>query len=97
MPKDIKEIQEKIAPLLKEAGVLKAAIFGSVARGESNADSDVDLFIELKQPLGLLKFARLNYMLEDVLQRKVDLVKNTAIKPAFKSNIMRDAIYIYGK
>jgi hypothetical protein len=97
MPEEIQKIKERISPILKEAGVLRAAIFGSVARGEARAQSDVDLLIELQEPLGLLKYARLNYLLEDALQRKVDLVKNTAIKPAFKSNILRDAIYIYGK
>ena len=90
------EIKVKIVPLLREYGVKRAAVFGSVSRGEDTPDSDVDLLLELTEPLGLLKFARLNYLLEDRLQKKVDLVKNTALKPAFRDSILRNAVYIYG-
>jgi predicted nucleotidyltransferase len=58
--------------------------------------SDVDLMVELHEPLGLFKFAQLNYTLEDALDKKVDLVKNTSLKPIFKDNILRNAVYIYG-
>lgn len=92
----IDEIKRKITPVLKQYGVARAAVFGSYARGEGKAESDVDLLIELREPLGLFVFAKLNYTLEDVLQKKVDLVKNTAIKPAFKQSILKDAVYIYG-
>ncbi len=90
------QIQKKVEPILREFGVKRAAVFGSASRGESTEASDIDLLIELNEPLGLLQFARLNYTLEDALQKKVDLVKNTSIKPAFKDNILRDAVYIYG-
>ncbi len=90
------EIKRKITPVLKQYGVARAAVFGSYARGENKPESDVDLLIELSEPLGLFRFARLNYVLEDALQKKVDLVKNTAIKPAFKQSILKDAVYIYG-
>ncbi len=90
------DIKIQITPLLKDFGVKRAAVFGSVARGEDTPHSDVDLLLELHEPLGLLKLARLNYLLEDLLHKKVDLVKTNSLKPAFKSNILRDAIYIYG-
>ncbi len=90
------EVKRKITPILIRYGIKRAAVFGSVARGEERGDSDVDLLVELHEPLGLFKFAQLNYVLEDALEKKVDLVKNTSIKPAFKNNILRDAVYIYG-
>ena len=93
---NIEEVKRKITPVLKSYQVKRVAVFGSVARGEAHKDSDVDLLIELPEPLGLFKFAQLNYKLEDALQKKVDLVKNTSIKPAFKDSILKDAIYIYG-
>jgi len=93
---DIEEVKRKIVPILSRYGVKRAAVFGSVARGEARSDSDVDLLVELYEPLGLFRFAQLNYTLEDALNKKVDLVKNTAIKSSFKPNILREAIYIYG-
>ena len=67
---NIQEVKEKTTPIFKQFGVRRAAVFGSVARGEDKPNSDVDLLIELDQPLGLLTYARLNYTLEDALQKK---------------------------
>jgi len=93
---ELEEVRKIISPILSRYGVKRAAVFGSVARGEAGSASDVDILIELDEPLGLFRFAQLNYVLEDALQKKVDLVKTTAIKPSFKNNILREAIYIYG-
>jgi len=93
----VEEIKQKISPILSRYGVKRAAVFGSVARGEAKPDSDVDILVELYEPMGLFKFAQLNYTLEDALEKKVDLVKNTALKPSFKNNILHSAIYIYGQ
>lgn len=94
---NIQEIRDKTAPIFKQYGVRRAAVFGSVAKGLAEPDSDVDVLIELEQPLGLLTYARLNYTLEDALQKKVDLIKSTAIKPAFKDSILKNLVYIYGQ
>ncbi|EKE20918.1 MAG: hypothetical protein ACD_7C00429G0008 [uncultured bacterium] len=93
---NIEEIKQKITPILIKYGVKRAAVFGSVARKEAGPDSDVDILVELDEPIGLFKFARLNYTLEDALGKKVDLVKSTALKPSFRINILKSAIYIYG-
>ena len=93
----IQDIQIKITPILKNYGVKRAAVFGSVARGKDTENSDIDLMLELNEPLGLFKFAKLNYLLEDALEKKVDLVKIGALKPAFKNTILKDARYIYGE
>lgn len=92
----IEEIKRKITPVLDLYGVKRAAVFGSVARGEEKPDSDIDILVELHEPLGLLKFAKLNYTLEDALEKKVDLIKSNSIKPSFRDNILKSAIYIYG-
>ncbi|OGI29090.1 MAG: hypothetical protein A2288_02160 [Candidatus Moranbacteria bacterium RIFOXYA12_FULL_44_15] len=92
----IEEIRQKITPILEHYAVKKAAVFGSVARGEEKPESDVDILVELDEPLGLMKLARLNYTLEDALGKKVDLIKSNSIKPSFRDSILRSAIYIYG-
>ena len=90
------EIAKKTSSLFQEFGVNRAALFGSTARGEQGPESDVDVLIELSEPLGLFKFAKLNYLLEDALNKKVDLVKRSALKPGFEKTILRDLVYIYG-
>ncbi len=54
--------------------VLPDSIFGSVARGEQNEESDVDIYYE-GEPLSLFKMAALKEELENILESKVDIVR----------------------
>ena len=68
-------------PILeKEYGVTRLAVFGSYARSEQSEESDVDLLVELRQPMGL-RFVHLAKFLETVVGLKVDLLTPDAIKP----------------
>ena len=49
---------------LKQRGVKTLAVFGSVARGEASAESDLDVLVELEHPVGLFDFIRLKNELE---------------------------------
>ena len=95
MTKDIQQIQEKILPILKEAGVLRSSIFGSTARGEATTESDVDILVETPGHYGLFKFLGIKADLEDALGKKVDLIEFQAIKPALKENILKDQVVIF--
>lgn len=66
----VSEIQEKADPVLRSYHVRKASVFGSVARGEEGADSDVDMLVEFGEPLGMIRYARFVEQLEQVLQKK---------------------------
>jgi len=67
------QILRKELPYLREKyGVERIAIYGSFARGDQTKRSDVDILVQLVNPLGL-KFVELAYHLEKVLGRKVDL------------------------
>ena len=76
---------------LSQQGVRSLAIFGSVARNESTAHSDVDILIDFDAKRGLFAFAGLKNYLEELLQCKVDLVTRNALHPALKSRILQDA------
>lgn len=88
-------IKKQIMPILKRQGVTKAALFGSVARGESKKRSDVDILVNLKKGKSLLDFVGLKLELEEKLGKKVDLVSYKAIKPRLKDIILRDEKIIY--
>ena len=75
--------------LVKEIG-----IFGSVARGEQTAASDVDILVEFSAPVGFFAFLDLEDLLTRALGKKVDLVTKRALKPAVKDQILKDAIYV---
>lgn len=81
-----------LAPELKEAGVRSLFVFGSVARGESDAASDVDLAVEFSRPIGLFEFSGLKLRLEEVLGCKVDLVMPSGLRPEVRDSLMRDAV-----
>jgi predicted nucleotidyltransferase len=81
-----------IAPELKARSVREVWLFGSAARGELHAASDVDLLIDFEAPVTLFEFARLRRYLESVLQRPVDLVTRDALKPQLRERILREAV-----
>ncbi len=93
--KKIKEISQKIVPLLKRNGVVKAGIFGSYARGEANKRSDVDILIKVKRKgFSLLDLIGLEQELQKKLRRKVDLLTYKGLNPIIKDNILREEIKI---
>lgn len=66
-------------------------VFGSVARGQDRADSDVDLLADLQAGMGLLGLGRVQAELEDILGTRVDLVAGT-LKPGVRARADRDLI-----
>ncbi len=88
---------QQIAEYFKTQPVLKAWLFGSFARGEQREDSDVDILVEFdhSSPIGLFAYARMHRELEERLGFRVDLVENTALRPAVAEMATRDMIIIY--
>lgn len=79
---------------LRALGVLHAAIFGSVARGEAGANSDIDVLVELDRahPMGLFEYSRLKLQIRDVLGESADVVNRATLKPLLRENILGDSI-----
>ncbi len=73
--------------------VSRIAIFGSCVRGEQTDESDIDILVEFKEPVGFT-FIHLADFLEDLLQTKVDLITPDAIKPNRRKHIMEDLTYV---
>ena len=77
---------------LEQLGVKSLALFGSSARDEARPDSDVDLLVEFSRPVGLFEFVRLKLVLEEILERRVDLVTPDALRESTKPEILKEAI-----
>lgn len=91
---EIRAIIEQHRPELEEQyKVSKIAIFGSYARGDQAEQSDVDILVDFKEPVGFL-FIHLADYLEAILGLKVDLLTPDAIKPNRKKSVMEDMVYV---
>jgi uncharacterized protein len=73
-------------------GASNVRVFGSVARGEEMADSDVDLLVDLPDGAGLFLLARLQRELEEILHARVEVVPASDLKPAVRANVERDLV-----
>jgi predicted nucleotidyltransferase len=79
---------------LRRFGVSHAAVFGSVARGEATAGSDIDVLVELDEdrPMGLFEYARLKLYINEILDGGGDVVNRRTIKPLLRDSVLRDAV-----
>ena len=82
---------------LKAAGIMSLAVFGSVARGEDSADSDVDLLADFDKAkrYTLLTIARLESRLGDLLETRVDLSSPEWLKDSVKNQALREAVVAF--
>jgi predicted nucleotidyltransferase len=77
---------------LDAMGIGSLSIFGSVARGEAGAGSDVDLLVEFSRPIGLFDLIEAQARIETWLGRPVDLVPRDGIKRQLRDRILAEAI-----
>lgn len=92
----VREVKEKVTPILIKYKIRKAGLFGSVAKNNDRKDSDVDLLVELGDDISLLEFIGIKLELEEALKKKVDLVEYKAIKPLLRDIILKEEVRIYG-
>jgi hypothetical protein len=94
MDGSIEDIKKKIIPILKEAGVVRSSVFGSVVHGEGTEDSDVDILVELPKGKTLLDLVGLEMDLRESLGREVDLLTYRSISPLLKDIILKEQVRI---
>lgn len=85
-----KSIIEKLRPYHPST----VGIFGPYARNTQTPASDLDIFVNLRKPINLIEFIRLEAELSRLLNIKVDLVTERSINKHLKSGIQKDIIYI---
>ncbi len=89
---------EAATPVLKalaeDLGYSRLAAFGSVARHEARADSDIDLLVEAPAGTSSFSFIRFKQLIEQVLGREIDLVAYGGLKPQRDEDIRREAVLL---
>ena len=88
----LKTNRAKILALADKHGTSNVRVFGSVAREEVQADSDVDFLIDLEQGRSLLDHIGLKQDLEDLLGRSVDVAESVTLHDLIRDRVLRDAI-----
>jgi predicted nucleotidyltransferase len=79
---------------LRTHNVRHIAVFGSTARDQATASSDVDLLVEFdpEAPVGLFAYVRLLDFLSDVMDTRIDLATPAALRPEMRDQIIKEAV-----
>ena len=94
MKLNMNDIKDKAVPILKQEGVTRAALFGSIVRGEDKENSDIDVLVDLPRGKSLFDLAGLQMKLKEVLGREVDVITYNSINPLLKDYILKDQFQI---
>ncbi|MEO6686029.1 MAG: nucleotidyltransferase domain-containing protein [Dyadobacter sp.] len=94
---NLQNLQNKLSGFWSDKPIKKAYLFGSAARQEMLPDSDIDILVELDQSklIGMIEYIKIIEALENLLERKVDLVTTDGLSPYIKPTIDREKLLIY--
>ncbi len=91
---ELRDRRAEILRLCASHGARNPRIFGSVARGGSDELSDVDLLVEMESGRTLFDLGGLQYDLERLLSRPVDVVTERGLKARIRDRVLREAVPI---
>ena len=80
--------------LVARYGVDRLALFGSTVRDAARAESDIDILVSFNGPATSERYFGVQFFLEDLLGRPVDLVTDKALRPELRPFIEREAVHV---
>lgn len=83
--------RDEILHIVASRGASNPRVFGSVARGEADRDSDVDFLVDLESGRTLFDLGGLLMDLRELLQCEVDVVTEAGLKPRIRDRVLREA------
>lgn len=90
--RQLRRRRKAIIEAAAKRGAHNVRVFGSVARGEDTADSDIDLLVDLEERVGVVGLAGLKRELTELLGTSVDVVPADSLKPRIRAEILAEAI-----
>jgi len=87
----LKSKRQEILAIAARHGAHNVRVFGSVARGEDRPESDLDILVEMEPGRSLMDHVALMQDLEDLLQRKVDVVSERALHWYIRDRVLAEA------
>jgi len=88
----LREKRQEILTIAAKHGAYNVRLFGSVARGEADEHSDVDILVELGPDRSLLDLGGFLTDLEDLLGRRVDVVTEKGLRPRLRDRVLQEAV-----
>ncbi|HPA59257.1 MAG TPA: nucleotidyltransferase family protein [Synergistales bacterium] len=79
---------------IQDLGAERLSLFGSAVRDDLLPESDIDILVSFVMPADYRRYINLKFFLEDLLQRPVDLVMETALKPRIRKRVEREMIRV---
>jgi len=94
MPLDelLRTKREDILRIAKNYGAYNVRVFGSVARGEADSESDIDLLVNMESGRSLLDLGGLLMDLEDLLGCNVDVVTEDGLRERIRARVLKEAV-----
>jgi predicted nucleotidyltransferase len=80
--------------LRQRYGMTDLAVFGSVARGEAQERSDIDLLVSFVRPIGLIELSSAECYLTELLGMRVDVVPSRCVRPELRERIFAEALAV---
>ncbi len=94
----LKQVMEQLAQckptLVARYGVTDLALFGSTVRNAARVDSDIDILVSFDGPATSERYFGVQFFLEDLLGRSVDLVTDRALRPELRPFIEKEAVHV---
>lgn len=87
----LKAKRRQILALARQHGAYNVRVFGSVARGDAQIDSDIDFLVNLEAGRSLLDLARLLRELQELLGCEVDIVTEAGLRQRIRSQVLQEA------
>ena len=92
MTPSLLKLRSEVEPVMRRRGVVRAGVFGSVARGQDTPESDVDFLVEFEEGRTLLDLSGLRLDLIDLLQRDVDVATPASLHPRLRDQILAEVV-----
>ncbi len=90
----LSQLQAHMPEMKERFGVLELALFGSTSRATAGAESDIDILVTFDGPATSSRYFGLQFYLEDLLGRSVDLVTDKALRPELRPFVEQEAIRV---
>ncbi len=90
--KSLKAKREEILRIAAQHGARNLRVFGSVARGDAGADSDLDLLVDMEPGRSLFDMGGLLMDLQDLLGCTVDIVSERGLRPRIRERVLSEAV-----
>jgi uncharacterized protein len=91
---ELARMRAEILAAAERHGATNVRVFGSVARGDADAASDVDFLVDFEPGRSLLDLAGLLVELEDLLGHRVDVVTEPGLKARIRQRVLSEAVAV---